>query len=214
MIQEKNPRQTPLVSTDVGRWAGFHPKGEDGHSDSTWLWVAVAERQALEGQLSSVQLLSHVQLFVTPWITAHQASLSFTISGSLLKLMAIVSVMPSNHLILCCPLLLLPSIFPSKMDSYGKAICQPPAAKLSLLPFSLPLLQTFPQHCLCLDILHPLRAYEASIGPELGMSWGCSHMLSKGGGTKCLPWIFQYPGACFCMITGLFAVFLSYKLKR
>ena len=60
MIQEKNPRQTPLVSTDVGRWAGFHPKGEDGHSDSTWLWVAVAERQALEGQLSSVQLLSRV----------------------------------------------------------------------------------------------------------------------------------------------------------
>ena len=60
-----------------------------------------------------VQLLSHVQLFVTPWTTACQASLSFTISWSLLKLMSTESVMPSNHLILCCPLLLLLSIFPS-----------------------------------------------------------------------------------------------------
>ena len=59
------------------------------------------------------QLLSHVQLFVILWTTAHQASLSFTISQSLLKLMSIESVMPSNHLILCCLLLLLPSIFPS-----------------------------------------------------------------------------------------------------
>ena len=60
-----------------------------------------------------VQSLSCVQLFVTPWTTAHQASLSFTISWSLLKLMSVESVMPSNHLILCCPLLLLPSVFPS-----------------------------------------------------------------------------------------------------
>ena len=60
-----------------------------------------------------VQPLSHVWLSVTSWITAHQASLSFTISWSLLKLMFIESVMPSNHLILCCPLLFLPSIFPS-----------------------------------------------------------------------------------------------------
>ena len=54
-----------------------------------------------------------VQLFATPWTAAHQASLSFTISRSLLKLMSIKSVIPSNHLILCHPLLLLPSIFPS-----------------------------------------------------------------------------------------------------
>ena len=59
------------------------------------------------------QSLSCVQLFATPWTTAHQASLSFTISLSLLKLMSTESVMPSNHLILCCPLLLRPSIFPS-----------------------------------------------------------------------------------------------------
>ena len=61
----------------------------------------------------SVQSLSRVQLYVTPWAAAHQASLSITNSLSLLKLMAIESVMPSNHLILCRPLLLLPSVFPS-----------------------------------------------------------------------------------------------------
>ena len=62
---------------------------------------------------NSVQLLNHVQLFATPWTAARQASLSITNSRSLLKLMSIESVMPSNHLILCRPLLLLPSIFPS-----------------------------------------------------------------------------------------------------
>ena len=62
---------------------------------------------------SSVQSLSHVRLFVTPWTAACQASLSITNSRSLLKLMSFRSVMPSNHLILCYPLLLLPSIFPS-----------------------------------------------------------------------------------------------------
>ena len=60
-------------------------------------------------QFSSVQLLSHVPLFATPWTAARQASLSITNSQSLLKLMSIESVMPSNHLILCRPLLLLPS---------------------------------------------------------------------------------------------------------
>ena len=63
--------------------------------------------------VSSVQSLSCVRLFVTPWITAHQASLFFTNSQSLLKLMPIESVMPSSHLILCRPLLLLPPIPPS-----------------------------------------------------------------------------------------------------
>ena len=62
---------------------------------------------------SSFQSLSHVWLFATPWTAARQASLSLTNSQSLLKLMSIASVMPSNHLILCPPLLLPPSIFPS-----------------------------------------------------------------------------------------------------
>ena len=60
-----------------------------------------------------VQLVSHVRLFVTPWTVAHQASLSFTISWSLLNLLSIKLVMPPNPFILFCPLLLLPSIFPS-----------------------------------------------------------------------------------------------------
>ena len=64
-------------------------------------------------KISSVQLLISVQLFVTTWTAAHQASLSITSSQSLLKLMSIKLVMPYNHLILCRPLLLLPSIFPS-----------------------------------------------------------------------------------------------------
>ena len=62
---------------------------------------------------STGQLPSRVQLSVTPWTVARQASLSFTIYRSLLKLMSVESAMPSSHLILCCPFLLLPSIFPS-----------------------------------------------------------------------------------------------------
>ena len=66
-----------------------------------------------EYSVSSIQSLSCVQLFATPWTAAHQASLSIINSQSLLKLMSIESVEPSNHLILCHPLLLLSSIFPS-----------------------------------------------------------------------------------------------------
>ena len=64
-------------------------------------------------KFSSVQLLSHVRLLAIPWTAAHQASLSVTNCWSLLKLMSIKMVMPSNHLLLCRPFLLLPSIFPS-----------------------------------------------------------------------------------------------------
>ena len=64
-------------------------------------------------ELVVVQSLSHDQLFTTQWTAAHQASLSFTISQNLLKLMSIESMMPSNYLVLCYPLLFLPSIFPS-----------------------------------------------------------------------------------------------------
>ena len=65
------------------------------------------------GIFSSIQLLNRIQLFATPWITAHQASLSITSSQSSLKLMSTKSMMPSSHLILCHPLLLLPPIPPS-----------------------------------------------------------------------------------------------------
>ena len=69
--------------------------------------------QLVHMKRGSVQSLSHVLLFATPWTTEHQASLSITNSWSLPNLMSIELVMPSNHLIFCCPLLLLPSIFPN-----------------------------------------------------------------------------------------------------
>ena len=70
-------------------------------------------QSVIKGLFSSVQSLSGVQLFATPWTMARQASLFITNSWSLLRLLSIESVMPSNHPILCCPLLLLPSILPS-----------------------------------------------------------------------------------------------------
>ena len=83
--------------------------------DNEWLRmlpIALEEELRLL-QFSSVRLLSRVRLFATPWTAAHQTSLSISNSWSLLKLMSIDSVMPSNHLILCHPLLLEPSIIPS-----------------------------------------------------------------------------------------------------
>ena len=76
------------------------------------VWATREEQEYWSG-FSSVQSFSCVRFFVTPWTAAHQASLSITNSGSLPKFMSIESVMPSNHFILCHPLLLLPSIFPS-----------------------------------------------------------------------------------------------------
>ena len=78
-----------------------------------YLMLHVIQRVSFLFQFSSVQSLSHVQLFVTPWTEARQASLSITNSQSLLKLMLLELVMWSSHLILCCPLLFPPSIFPS-----------------------------------------------------------------------------------------------------
>ena len=79
-------------------------------------------RPSNEGPHQSVQSLSHVQLFVTPWTAARQASLTITNPQSLLKLTSIELVMPSNHLILYRPLLLLPSIFPSIRDFYNESV--------------------------------------------------------------------------------------------
>ena len=75
--------------------------------------TTMIKKQKVTPELSSVQLLSCARLFVTLWTSAHQASLSITNSRSLLKLMSFKLVMPSNHFILCRPLLLLPLIFPS-----------------------------------------------------------------------------------------------------
>ena len=78
-------------------------------------------RNKIQTSFSSVQLLSRIQLFVTPGTAARQASLSITNSQSLLKLMSIELVMPPNHLILCHPLLLPPSIFPSNRVSSNES---------------------------------------------------------------------------------------------
>ena len=87
-----------------------------GHTYGDSNWVGWDRTQVGKGTwirwFSSVQLLSHIRLFVTPWTAAHQVSLSITNSQSLLKLVSIESVMPSSHLILRHPLL-LPSVFPS-----------------------------------------------------------------------------------------------------
>ena len=87
--------------------------------------------------LSSVQSLSHVRLFETLWTAASQASLSITNSRSLLKLLSIESVMPSNHLVLCHLLLLLPSIFPSTMSQSFTSRGQSIRASASVLPMNI-----------------------------------------------------------------------------
>ena len=81
-------------------------------ADGDWSYE-IKKHLLLVRKFSSVQSFNHVRCFMTPWTAAHRASLSLTISRSLPKFTSIESVMPSNHLILCRPLLLLPSIFPS-----------------------------------------------------------------------------------------------------
>ena len=90
----------------------------------TFKIYSLSNFQAYNTVFVVVQLLSHVWLFVTPLTAAHQASLSLTITWSLLKLMSIESVLPSSHLVLCHPLLLLPSIFPNiRVFSNALALC-------------------------------------------------------------------------------------------
>ena len=100
-VQSQKSRQVSGMETTVCSW-----------TSPPWssLWF---QEPAVFYQFSSVQPLSCVRLFATPWTAAHQASLSITNSQSLPKPMSIESVMPSSHLNLCHPLLLLPSIFPS-----------------------------------------------------------------------------------------------------
>ena len=81
------------------------------------------------GDFVVVQSLSHVRFFVTPWTEALQASLSFTISWRLLKLISVESVMPSNHLVLCYPLL-LPSIFKEHQDLFQRVSSSHQVAKV------------------------------------------------------------------------------------
>ena len=108
---EENQSAHPQPELGGGQW-----KGEHGPESSFGRWDPA--------QLSSVQSLSRVRLFVTPWTAAHHVSLSITNSRSSPKPMSIESVMPSNHLILCRPFLLLPSVFPSiSVFSNESALC-------------------------------------------------------------------------------------------
>ena len=87
---------------------------EVSETNITWYHIDVESEKIIQMNMdNSLQSLSHVWLFATPWTAVRQASLSITNSQSLLKLMSIESVIPPNHLILCCPLLLPPSIIPS-----------------------------------------------------------------------------------------------------
>ena len=123
-----------------------------------------------EVEFSSVQSLSRVLLFATPWTTARQASLSITNSWSLPKFMSIESVIPSNHLIFCCPLLLLPSIFTSigvfsssqLFASGGRRIGASNSA--AVLPMNIQ--GWFPLELTCLVSLHPRDSQESSPAPN------------------------------------------------
>ena len=98
-------------TTVTGASWGYQGEGR-GRGTLCWAWQV---------EFSSVPLLIHAQLFATPWTAARQASLSITNSQSFLKLMSIELVMPSNHLILCCSLL-LPSVFPSIRVFYNESV--------------------------------------------------------------------------------------------
>ena len=106
-----------MVTRDRGRCGGNLIKIAQRNKLTVLRKISIRNKTYMNNILysvsQSVQLLSPLRLFVTPWITAHQASLSITNSRSLLRLISIELVMPSNHLILCRPLLLPPSIFPS-----------------------------------------------------------------------------------------------------
>ena len=100
------------------------PSAETQRNLSLWDQSSICRKFPTVHVNSSVQSLSHAQLFATPWTAACQFSLSITNSQNLLKLMFIESVMPSNHLILCCPLLILPSIFPNiRIFSNESVLC-------------------------------------------------------------------------------------------
>ena len=111
-----SPWNSPGQNTSVGSYflpQGIFPTQESNQGLLRQILYQLSYQGSPTWNISSVQLLSHVLLFTTPWSAAHQASLSITNSRNLPKLMSIESVMPSNHLILCHPLLFLPLIFPS-----------------------------------------------------------------------------------------------------
>ena len=103
----------PSIGLVIKSWCFSHLYRQSSHEGQKSCFWSVADARDLCKEFVIFQSPSHVWLFLTPRTAAHRASLSFTISWSLHKLMSIESVMPSNHFILCRPLLLPPSIFPS-----------------------------------------------------------------------------------------------------
>ena len=135
-----------------------------------WLKIWEKKKKTKQTRKLAIQLLSCVWLFATPWIAAHQASLSFTNSWSLLRLVSIELVMPSNHLILCRPLLLLPSIFPSirvfsiesLMPSNHLILCCP----LLFLPSIFPSIRVFSNESVLGSPYSPRDSQESSPTPQ------------------------------------------------
>ena len=125
----------------------------------------------------SVQSLSRIRLFETPWTAARQASLSCTNSWSLLKLMSIESVVPSNHLILCHPLLLLPSVFPSiKVFSNESVLCMKWHQSFQWI-----LRVDFPWDWLVWSPFCPRDSQESALAPQFGAQpslWSSSHICT------------------------------------
>ena len=107
------PKNTGVGRLSLIQQIFLTQESKQGLLHCRWILSQLSYQRSPHPEFSSVQLLSRVRLFATPWTAARQASLSITNSRSLLKFMSIESVMPSNHFILCHPLLLLPSIFPS-----------------------------------------------------------------------------------------------------
>ena len=142
-----NPWNSPGQNTGVGSlslFQGIFPTQGSNPGLPHYRWILYPlSYKGSSCSFNSVQSLSHVWLFATPWIAACQASLSITNSQSLLKFMSITSVMPSNRFILCRPLLLLPSIFPcirilsneSVLESGGQSIGV--SASTLLLPMNI-----------------------------------------------------------------------------
>ena len=140
------PRREIFLDWRKWWWWGWKGWGQPCHTHEFSAWSRSSSKHLicingylldLQQYVVVVQLLICVWLLATPWTAACQASLSFTISWSLLKLMSIESVMPSNHLILCCPLLLLSSIFPSigAFSNGGQSIGA--SASPSVLPMNI-----------------------------------------------------------------------------
>ena len=113
LVQDHTLGNTVLSNDQMRKGATLADTTREDLPEEVTLTWNLKDKEEPDMQRSVVQSFSCVPFFVTPWTAAYQASLSFTMSWSLFKFMSIELVMPSNHLIFCCPLLLFPSIFPS-----------------------------------------------------------------------------------------------------